>query len=124
MDDSKFINEFVSTLPQSGSNSVCDQILEIDYPDYVVDVDNLHLRTNSAITLMKLDGQNPYEVHNTLGQTESSVWFNSHNCRITASMAKEVSCVKSGRARYKLLEKILWGKKLPELKSCNVWKRK
>lgn len=65
MDDSKFINEFVSTLPQSGSNSMLDQILEIDYPDYVVDVDNLHLRMNSAITLMKLDGQKPYEVPNT-----------------------------------------------------------
>jgi hypothetical protein len=53
------------TLPQSGSNSMFDQILEIGYPDYVVDVDNLHLRTNSAITLMKLDGQKPYEVPNT-----------------------------------------------------------
>lgn len=37
MDDSKFINEFVSTLPYSGSNSMFDQILEIEYPDYVVD---------------------------------------------------------------------------------------
>jgi len=66
---------------------------------------------------MKLDEQKPYEVPNTQGQTESSVWFNSRNCRITASMAQEVSCVKSARAKYKLLEKILWGKKLPELKS-------
>jgi len=54
------LNEFVSTLPQSGSNSMFDQILEIDYPDYVVDVDNLRLRTNLAITLMKLNEQKPY----------------------------------------------------------------
>ncbi|XP_048730406.2 uncharacterized protein LOC125647675 [Ostrea edulis] len=117
LDETKFANEFIATLPNSGSYCMFDQILEIEYSDYVVDIKNLNERTNYSLNLIKQDASEPYEVPNTDRQAESIMWHSSRNCRITASVAKEVSSVKSLRAKYNLLERILWGKKLPQLKS-------
>ncbi|XP_056023104.1 uncharacterized protein LOC130046326 isoform X2 [Ostrea edulis] len=124
LDETKFANEFIATLPNSGSFCMFDQILEIEYSDYVVDIKNLNERTNYSLNLIKQDASEPYEVPNTDRQAESIMWHSSRNCRITASVAKEVSSVKSPRAKYNLLERILWGKKLPPIEKFKVWTRK
>lgn len=48
INEKEFINDFICTLPHAAPNSMMEQILEIQYDDYDVDMDYLKLITVSA----------------------------------------------------------------------------
>ena len=123
IDESAFINDFISSLPNAGQNSMMEQILEIEYSDYEVDFEDLRQRTKTAIETIRLEEKDPFEVPGTKEQSESIMWQSARNCRLTASTAKEATTLRSRRAIYNFLEKALWGKKLPNLKyfSCSIF---
>ena len=55
IDESAFINDFISSLPNAGQNSMMEQILEIEYSDYEVDFEDLRQRTKTAIETIRLE---------------------------------------------------------------------
>ncbi|XP_055956192.1 uncharacterized protein LOC130012386 [Patella vulgata] len=118
-DDETFVNNFVATIPNAGSNTMFAQIMEIKYNDYVVDTD--HLRKLSQLTINSLkesiQGNQPIEIDNTKGQTTSDSWYEARSLRVTASNAKTVTTTKSKQGQYNLLKRLLWSKKVLDLKA-------
>lgn len=125
VDHKTFVNKFIATLPSSSSDSMMQQVLELKYSDYTVDKEALKKMTDAAITLLKstCTGKAAYEVPNTREQSNSGQWHTSRTLRVTASMAKEVVSVKTSRAKYHLLKRLLWRKTLPDLKALQYGKK-
>ncbi|KAL3891606.1 hypothetical protein ACJMK2_003861 [Sinanodonta woodiana] len=55
INETKFVNNFIATLPNSGSDSMFSQILEREYPDYEVEMEVLKDRTKSALQLIQFE---------------------------------------------------------------------
>lgn len=103
-DNDRFINNFIATLPAIQTKSMLEQVLEIKYDDYTVDIENLRKITKMAVENFKstCTASAPYEVENTRGQTSTPTWHFSRSFRITASIAKEAASVKTTRGKYHL----------------------
>jgi len=75
---------------------MAQQVMEISYDNYTVDINLLKKRTDAALKLFKstcAETTQPYEVPNNSDQSNSEEWETQRFMRIIASNAKEVASV-------------------------------
>ena len=105
-------NEFISSLLINGQECGWTKLLDIHYDnfsvdDYGVDIFEMQCR-QFIINLEKVcfNKSSPFVVEETLGQATSPAWQINRWCRVTASNAKDIKCVKTGIAG--LVNRLLW----------------
>ena len=106
-------NEFVRDLNYTGIGDCgWTNLLDYFYEDFSLEdfvTGELNLQCKQFIANLEAVCQasnKPYLVENTMGQGTSSQWQANRWCRITASMAKDVKCVKTGFTG--LVKRLLW----------------
>ena len=110
--NNEFEKEFIRNLPVSGPNPVFGHLLQLNYEDYDVDIENLKecvLSAEKDIILQMSDNNSPFEVPGTRQQAISKEWVNARSFRVTASVAKDVLGFSSKRSQYHFLQRHLWG---------------
>ncbi|KAK3108711.1 hypothetical protein FSP39_013948 [Pinctada imbricata] len=105
-------NAFVSDLNNLGGECGWTTLLDFVYDDFTVEdygteilktqCEQFHFNLKEVCT----DKQGPFQLDKTVGQSDSKEWMLQRKCRVTASVAKDVACIKTGHTG--VLKRILY----------------
>ena len=112
-----FAERFTVSLPDTKqSQKQCSA----KFCKYEVDMESLPERMTAAIEIRHsctcIKSGKPAEVPGTRAQSDSEKWHQSRFLLVTASNAKDAVSTVTGRGKYNLINRLLLGKQLPELK--------